>query len=100
MNLILLYFLVLNSIAFIFTSYDKYLAVNHKRRIPENTLFFLEAIGGTIGLLLGMLLFRHKTSKPSFIIKFSAILFIQILIAVFLLIYKNDIFTIAHFLTS
>lgn len=97
MNLILLYFLVLNSIAFVFTSYDKYLAVNQKRRIPESTLFFLEAGGGTIGLLLAMLFFRHKTSKTSFLVKFCGIFLIQILIAVLLLIYKNDILVLPSF---
>ena len=100
MEILLLYFLVISIFVFILAGYDKYLARKNKHRIPENTLFFLEAIGGTIGLLLAMLFFRHKTSKPSFIIKFSIIIFIQILIAVLLLIYKNDIFTIAHFLTS
>jgi uncharacterized membrane protein YsdA (DUF1294 family) len=100
MEILLLYFLFISIVVFILAGYDKYLARKNKRRIPENTLFFLEAIGGTIGLLLAMLFFRHKTSKPSFIIKFAVIIFIQILIALFLLIYKNDIFTIAHFLTS
>lgn len=100
MKILLLYFFFISIVVFILAGYDKYLARKNKRRIPENTLFFLEGIGGTIGLLLAMLFFRHKTSKPSFIIKFAAILFIQILIAVLLLIYKNDIFTIAHFLTS
>jgi uncharacterized membrane protein YsdA (DUF1294 family) len=52
----------------------------NKRRIPENTLFFLEAVGGTIGLLLAMLFFRHKTSKTSFIVKFSGIFLIQIIL--------------------
>ena len=100
MEILLLYFLVISIFVFILAGYDKYLARKNKLRIPENTLFFLEVIGGTIGLLLAMLFFRHKTSKPSFIIKFSAILFFQILIAVLLLIYKKDIFTIAPFLTS
>ena len=98
MNILLLYFILINSIAFILTGYDKYLAINHKRRISENTLFGLAAIGGSIGLLLAMLLFRHKTSKPSFILKFSAIVFIQIAIAVVLFIYNVNIFNIALFL--
>ncbi len=100
MEILLFYFLFISIVVFILAGYDKHQALKNKRRIPENTLFFLEAIGGTIGLLLAMLFFRHKTSKPSFIIKFSIIIFIQILIVVLLLIYKNDIFTIAHFLTS
>jgi uncharacterized membrane protein YsdA (DUF1294 family) len=80
MEILLLYFLFINIFVFILAGYDKYLARKNKRRIPENTLFSLEAIGGTIGLLLAMLLFRHKTSKTSFIVKFSGIFLIQIVL--------------------
>ncbi|OIV42453.1 DUF1294 domain-containing protein [Flavobacterium johnsoniae] len=78
MEIFLLYFLFINIILFILAGYDKYLARKGKRRIPENTLFFLEAIGGTIGLLTAMLLFRHKTSKTSFIVKFTLLFLIQL----------------------
>lgn len=80
MNILLLYFFIVNSLAFVLAGYDKYLARKNKRRIPENTLFFLEAIGGTIGLLIAMLFFRHKTSKLSFIIKFGIILSLQLVL--------------------
>lgn len=80
MEILLLYFLFISIVVFILAGYDKYLARKNKRRIPENTLFFLEAIGGTIGLLFAMLLFRHKTSKTSFIVKFSGIFLIQIVL--------------------
>ena len=78
MEILLLYFLFINIFVFILAGYDKYLARKNKRRISENTLFVLEAIGGTIGLLFAMLLFRHKTSKTSFIVKFTGIFLIQI----------------------
>ncbi|MBF4483651.1 MULTISPECIES: DUF1294 domain-containing protein [unclassified Flavobacterium] len=97
MNILLLYFILINSIAFIFAGYDKYLAINHKRRISENTLFGLATTGGWVGLLLAMIIFRHKTSKPSFILKFSAIVFIQIAVVV-LFIYNVNIFNVALFL--
>lgn len=100
MKVLLLYFLIINIAVFILAGYDKYQARKNKQRIPENTLFLLEGIGGTLGLLLAMLLFRHKTSKSSFILKFSAIVFIQILIIVLLFIYNVNIFTIAFFLTT
>jgi uncharacterized membrane protein YsdA (DUF1294 family) len=80
MEILLLFFLIVNSVTFVFAGYDKYLATKNKRRIPEKTLFLLAAIGGSIGLLLAMLLFRHKTSKSSFIIKFLLIIFIQLLL--------------------
>ncbi|WP_316634780.1 DUF1294 domain-containing protein [uncultured Flavobacterium sp.] len=77
MKVLLLSLLFINIIVFILAGYDKNQARKNKRRIPENTLFFFEAIGGTIGLLLAMLFFKHKTSKTSFIVKFSLIFFIQ-----------------------
>ncbi|KRD11367.1 hypothetical protein ASE21_06565 [Flavobacterium sp. Root901] len=88
MEIFLLYFLFINIILFIVAGYDKYLAKKNKRRIPENTLFFLEAVGGTIGLLTAMFLFRHKTSKTSFIVKFTLIFLIQIVLIYLILIGK------------
>ncbi|CAD0005962.1 DUF1294 domain-containing protein [Flavobacterium chungangense] len=80
MEVLLLYFLFVNVLEFIITGYDKFLARKQKRRIPENTLFFLAFIGGSIGLLTAMLIFSHKTAKTSFIIKFIGIILIQIVI--------------------
>lgn len=80
MEVLLVYFLVVNILTFFFAGYDKYLAIKSKRRIPENTFFAMAAFGGSVGLLLAMLLFRHKTSKSSFIIKFSIIFIIQIVL--------------------
>lgn len=93
--MILLYtFLTINLITFFSIGYDKKLAQNNKRRIPEKILFLQAILGGSIGLLIAMLLFRHKTSKRSFILKFSAIVFIQLLVAV-MVIYNIDIFSIS-----
>jgi uncharacterized membrane protein YsdA (DUF1294 family) len=83
MKVLLLYFFIVNTIEFFLAGYDKYLAVKHKRRIPENTLFAVAFLGGSIGLLLAMLLFGHKTSKSSFIVKFSIILFIHFIIILY-----------------
>lgn len=80
MEVLLTYFLIVNISVFALAGYDKYQARKNKQRIPENTLFFLQAIGGTVGLFLAMLFFRHKTSKSSFIIKFSLIFFIQMIL--------------------
>lgn len=80
MKILLLYFLIVNSFTFLVAGYDKYLAVKNKRRIPEKTLFRLGIFGGSVGLLFAMVIFRHKTSKPSFIVKFCGIFLIQIMI--------------------
>jgi len=82
MEVLFAYFLIINSLAFVIAGYDKYVALKNRYRIPENTHFLLAAIGGSLGLLLAMLLFRHKTSKTSFIIKFSGIFLIQIVVLV------------------
>lgn len=80
MEVLLLYFLILNFTVFIIAGFDKYSATKNKRRIPENILFSMALLGGSIGLLLAMLLLSHKTSKFSFIAKFCGILFVQIII--------------------
>ncbi|PXY39274.1 DUF1294 domain-containing protein [Flavobacterium cheongpyeongense] len=80
MEVLLQYFLIINFALFIIAGYDKYSAIKNKRRIPENTLFFMALLGGSIGLFLAMLIFRHKTSKNSFIVKFCGIFLIQIML--------------------
>ena len=80
MQILLLYFLVLNTITFATAGYDKYSAIKNKRRISENTFFSMALLGGSIGLLLAMLLFRHKTNKTYFIIKFVLIISVQMII--------------------
>ncbi len=81
-------FLVLNVLTFIITAYDKKLAFKKQNRVPENKLLLLVAIGGTIGGLLAMLIFKHKTSKISYLIKFFIIVILQILLI--LLLFKYD----------
>lgn len=76
------FFLIVNAVTFVVAGYDKYQAVKNKFRIPEKTLFTLAVCGGSVGLLLAMLIFRHKISKTSFIVKFSAIFLLQIVLAV------------------
>jgi len=78
MDILLLLFLLVNFIAFTIIGYDKRLAVKSKRRISEKGLLFWVAIGGTIGSLLGMLLFRHKISKGSYLLKFCLILILEV----------------------
>ena len=80
MSLLFWYFALINLVAFSIIAVDKQLAVNQKRRISELNLLLPSVIGGTIGSGLAMLLFRHKTSKESFLLRFYAIIVIQILI--------------------
>lgn len=76
-------FLTINTIAFLLMGYDKKRALSNKRRISEKMLLTLVLIGGTIGSGLGMLIFRHKTSKNSYLLKFWGIVIVQLLIVWF-----------------
>ena len=89
MEVLLLYFLFINILVFIFAGYDKSQAKKNNRRIPEKTLFLMALTGGSPGLLTAMLLFRHKTSKTSFIVKFTVILVIQTALIIAFLNYKK-----------
>lgn len=73
------FFSILNAIAFVLTGYDKIVAQKNKRRIPETTLLAFVFFGGTLGSGLAMLLFRHKTSKTSYLLKFWLIVILQVL---------------------
>ncbi|AOC94715.1 hypothetical protein BB050_01588 [Flavobacterium anhuiense] len=89
MEVLLLYFLFINILVFIFAGYDKSQARKNNRRIPEKTLFLMALTGGSPGLLTAMLLFRHKTSKTSFIVKFAVILLIQVALILAYVNYKK-----------
>lgn len=80
MTILFEYFLLLNVFGFAVIAYDKYLAKKHKRRIPEKILLAFVLFGGTIGSGLGMLIFRHKTAKRSYLLKFWLIVIVQIAI--------------------
>jgi uncharacterized membrane protein YsdA (DUF1294 family) len=74
---------ILNLIAFIIFGADKRKSIKHQRRISENTLLGISFVGGTIGAILGMLIFRHKISKRSFLLKFGLIVLIQVVLIYF-----------------
>ncbi|SCX95747.1 Uncharacterized membrane protein YsdA, DUF1294 family [Flavobacterium anhuiense] len=89
MEVLLLYFLFINILVFIFAGYDKSQARKNNRRVPEKNLFLMALTGGSPGLLTAMLLFRHKTSKTSFIVKFGVILLIQVALILAYINYKK-----------
>ncbi|QDP84846.1 DUF1294 domain-containing protein [Chryseobacterium sp. SNU WT5] len=66
--------------SFIYFGLDKRKAVKHQHLIPETSLLIMTFFGGTIGSILGMLIFKHKTNKKSFIFKMLTVIVIQILI--------------------
>lgn len=79
---IIIYLVVINLIAFLSMFIDKKKAKWGRWRIPENTLFLYAILGGTIGSIVGMYTFRHKTKKPKFYVGMPALLVLQILAVV------------------
>jgi uncharacterized membrane protein YsdA (DUF1294 family) len=78
--LIGLYLTGVNLLGLIYFFIDKQKAKKQSWRTPEATLFTIAIFGGSLGCLLGMYLFRHKTKKPAFYIGMPLILLIQVLI--------------------
>lgn len=74
--------LILNGITFVIYGVDKQRAIRGKWRVPERTLIGLAVFGGSIGAILGMHLFHHKTKKPKFYIGVPVIFVLQVVAAV------------------
>ena len=82
MFIIIGYLFVVNVIGFVLVFVDKKRAQNNQWRIKEATLFLTAAIGGSIGSMLGMKVFRHKTKHLSFLIGMPAIFIIQVALVI------------------
>ena len=79
-KILLMYLLVINGVAFLFYGLDKWLAIEHKSRIRIVTLLLVALLGGSIGALIAMYVFRHKTRKIYFTIGVPLILIMQIIV--------------------
>ncbi len=82
--IISVYLFIINISAFVLCGIDKYRSKRNMWRIQETTLFNLALLGGALGLLLGMKLFRHKTKHKSFTLFVPAIIITQALIVLYL----------------
>lgn len=79
---IIIYLAALNIVAFFLYGIDKWKARHDKWRITESRLITVALLGGSIGALLGMKIWHHKTLHPKFHYGLPFILFLQIAIAV------------------
>ena len=79
-----IYLIVINILTFLIFGIDKWKARRGRWRIPEGTLIWMSIIGGSIGALLGMYLFHHKTQKRKFSLGIPAILLAQSILAYFI----------------
>ena len=85
MKYFFLYLLLINAAAFVLMLVDKIKAKKNRWRIPERTLIGSAVLGGSIGALVGMYTFRHKTKHLKFTLGIPAILIAQIALTVFLI---------------
>lgn len=82
MKILILYLVFINLLTFAAYGIDKCKAQKNAWRIKESTLLLLAAAGGSVGALLGMQIFRHKTKHPKFTVGVPLILLVQIGLAV------------------
>lgn len=85
MDYVLLYLILINAFGFLLMLIDKQKAKKKKWRIPEGRLMLTAALGGSVGVLLGMYTFRHKTKHMKFTLGVPAILIGQVLLILGLL---------------
>ena len=91
-GLLALWLLAINLVTFFVFGVDKLKAKwkeknENTRRVPEKTLFLLAGVGGSIGALLGMKVWHHKTLHKTFRFGIPAILIVQIILVLGLYLY-------------
>ena len=84
--LLFIYLFLMNLAGFLAMLIDKRRARKKDWRIRERTLFLLAILGGSIGSLSGMYIFRHKTRHWYFVLGMPLILFLQTALTLFFLI--------------
>lgn len=75
------YLIVINIATFIVYGVDKSKARKNEWRISEKVLILLAVVGGSVGALLGMYAFHHKTQHFKFSIGVPLILVLQVVLA-------------------
>lgn len=85
--LIWAWLIAVNVTAFSTFGYDKAVAGSKRPRVPEIILLALTFVGGTVGAILGRIVFRHKTIKASFTLKFWLVIAVQVALIVLYVLY-------------
>lgn len=79
------YLFIMNAAGFLICAYDKRAAIKKKRRVSEAALFAIAVLGGSPGVFAAMLIQRHKTQKPKFIIGIPFIMILQAALVTYLI---------------
>lgn len=82
-EILFIYLIISNVITFAIYGIDKWKAQHNRWRVPESALILLAIIGGSLGALLAMRLFHHKTKKNKFAFGIPIILVLQISAMIF-----------------
>lgn len=82
-QVILFSLLAINGIEFVLFGLDKHRAKHDQWRIPEATLLLMAVVGGSIGGILGMKVWRHKTKHAKFFIGLPLVLICQCVAVVY-----------------
>ena len=77
---LLIYLLIINIITFVLFAVDKWKAIHGRWRVRTITLMGFALAGGTVGGLLAMYIFRHKTKTASFTVGLPVMLVVQVVI--------------------
>ena len=78
----LVYLFLINALGFALMLTDKRKAQKNRWRIPEATLITVAVLGGSLGSITGMRLFRHKTRHSKFTLGLPIIFTMQVILAV------------------
>lgn len=89
MRYLSIYLAIMNAAALLLMLADKRKARKNAWRIPERTLLLTAALGGSLGALMGMRLFRHKTKHAKFAIGLPVMFTVHCLLLVLLLTNKS-----------
>ena len=82
----IIYLILINAAGLLLMLIDKFKAKKNLWRIPEASLLWVAVAGGSVGIIAGMRLFRHKTLHLKFSLGVPLILAVQVIVCILLLI--------------
>lgn len=85
LNLLMIYFIIINIIGFYIMKADKAKARKNEYRISEKTLWLVALFLGATGMTLGMKTFRHKTKHLQFSIGLPVLALLEMALCIYLL---------------
>ena len=77
-NIMPAWLILISLISVIVTAADKVKAKRVSRRVPEAALMLLSVLGGSLAMLITMIIIRHKTKHPKFMVGIPVIIVLQI----------------------